>query len=200
MQSTMHLPFDGGVIREYRDPQDIEALVRHADNPRVTAHLRDAFPQPYTHEAARRWLASCAAEEPPVSFAIALPPANPGDTAGNVAGDQAGELIGGIGLIPQQDVFRLSAEVGYWLGEAHWGRGIATRAVTAFCRWAFAERDLVRLYAGVFETNTASVRVLEKAGFVFEGRLRKAVIKDGRLLDDLLFGLTADDLADRLDA
>jgi len=100
-----------------------------------------------------------------------------------------GAAVGGISLEPGEDVFRRSAEIGYWLGEPFWGRGIATEAVRAVSDYAFATFDVCRLEAGVFSWNAASARVLEKAGYVLEGRCRQAVVKDGRLGDRLLYAL-----------
>lgn len=169
----MRLLCDPCEIRSWR-VDDAAALVRHADDRRVWANLRDAFPHPYTRADAAAWLRSAPAETPETNFAIAL----------------AGEAVGGIGLRLQDDVFRRGAEVGYWLGAAHWGRGFATAAVRVFSDWAFAEHELVRLFAGVFAWNQASARVLEKAGYVCEGRLRRSVVKDGRIGDQLLYART----------
>ena len=152
-------------------PQDRHALVEYGDNPNVAANLRDRFPSPYTLAAADEWIALVTSRERPTHFAIA----------------NANEVIGGIGLELRGDVYRHSAEIGYWLGEPLWGRGIATRAVRALTEWAMDELDLVRIYAAVFEVNTASVRVLEKAGYAFEARLRKSVIKNGRFMDELVY-------------
>ena len=96
-------------------------------------------------------------------------------------------MVGSIGLTLQEDVHRRSAEIGYWLGEPFWGRGIMSEAVPAFTAYAFATFDVCRLYATVFEWNPASARILEKAGYVLEGRLRKSVTKDGRIIDQFLF-------------
>ena len=90
-----------------------------------------------------------------------------------------------------QLIFRRSAEIGYWLGEEYWGRGIVTEAVKVFTEWAFANFDLSRIYAGVFEWNPASARVMEKAGFEFEGRMKKAVTKEGRTGDELIYAITS---------
>ena len=129
------------------------------------------FPHPYTVADARGWLSRQKNRDSVTDLNIAL------------AIDHGGEAIGGIGLHPQGDVARLSAEIGYWLGEPHWGRGIMTAAVKALSRYGFSELGLVRIYAAVFEWNPASMRVLEKAGFVQEGRLRRSVIKDGKVID-----------------
>lgn len=150
---------------------DAAALIRHANNRAVWLTLRDRFPHPYTADDATAFLRAATGQQPPCDLAIATDD----------------EVIGGIGLQRQSDVHRLTAEIGYWLGEPFWGRGIATRAVRAVTDWAFATWSLERLYACVFATNPASARVLEKAGYRFEGRLRRAVIKDGRVLDQLLY-------------
>ena len=101
--------------------------------------------------------------------------------------DVAGEAIGGIGIELDTDVERVSAEVGYWIGESFWGRGIATEALTAVTVEAFKRFEITRLYALPFADHAASVRVLEKAGYVREGHLRQSAIKDGKIRDQLLF-------------
>ena len=98
-----------------------------------------------------------------------------------------GEAIGGIGIEPETDVERVSAEIGYWLGESFWGRGIATAALTAVTAEAFKRFEFTRLYALPFADHIASVRVLEKAGYVREGHLQQSAIKDGKIRDQLLF-------------
>lgn len=157
-------------IREYRDG-DAQALVRHANNRNIWRNLRDRFPYPYSHRDAFRWLRQVSLQTPPHDFAIAT----------------EDELIGAIGLQPQEDVHRQSAEIGYWLAEPYWGQGIATRAVRAMTEYTFAKTPVVRLYAMVFAWNPASARVLEKAGYVLEGRLRKSVLKDNELIDQLVY-------------
>ena len=100
-----------------------------------------------------------------------------------------GKAVGGIGFHPGKDVGRRTAEIGYWLGEPYWGRGIVSEALRAVTEHAFAKHDLVRLQAHVFEWNTASARVLEKAGYTREARLRKSVTKEGRTVDSYLYAL-----------
>jgi ribosomal-protein-alanine N-acetyltransferase len=158
---------------EIRDltPRDAPALVKYASNRRVSLHLRDVFPYPYTQASAADFLARACAAEPRNAFAIATP----------------AELIGTIGLRRYDDVYWRSAEIGYWLAQPFWGQGIATRAVVAFTDWAFASYDLARICAGVFETNPASARVLEKAGYAFEGRFRQNITKLGRTFDELVY-------------
>ncbi len=167
----MILPlFDRWCVRSFV-AADAEAIARYANNRHVSINLRDSFPYPYTIFDAKRWLKHVKHQHPEVSWAI----------ASDV------EVIGGIGIHPQPDVYRRSAEIGYWLGEPFWGKGIATAAVKAVVGFVFKNFDFARLYAGVFEWNPASVRVLEKAGFRFESRMRKAVVKDGKLIDQLMY-------------
>lgn len=159
-------------IRHYQS-SDVAALVKYGNDREVWKSLRDRFPHPYTRAHAIDWLRYVRGQNPPHDFAIAT----------------RMSLIGGIGVQVQEDVHRYSAELGYWLGQPFWGRGIATRAVAAMTEFAFASFPIVRVYANVFEGNHASARVLEKAGFVFEGRLRKSVFKDGVLLDQLVYAV-----------
>lgn len=172
-RDTVSLDAGNCLIRPWRRG-DRAALVRQADNRRVWLLLRDQFPHPYTPADADAWLAHVAKQRPVTSFAIVV----------------AGEAAGGIGVAPQRDVHRRSAEVGYWLGEAFWNRGIMTAAVRAFTTYAFDAYDLIRIYAGVFSSNPASMRVLEKAGYTREGVLRRSVVKDGQVLDQILYAVT----------
>jgi len=159
---------------------DEPALVRHANNRKVAAQLRDLFPQPYTPTDARRWVDHARDVDPQTNLAIVTP------------GDEA---IGSVGLIVGTDIFRRTAEIGYWVAEPFWGRGIATRAVRVFSEDAFVRLDLLRLFAQVFAPNRASARVLEKAGYTLEGRLRNGAIKGGKVLDTLLYARVREDPA-----
>ena len=170
----MHIDIGEWQVRSHR-ADDAEALARYANNRNVSRNLRDAFPFPYTLADADEWLARVIQASPETNFAIAIAIAT------------ASEVIGGIGLTFGSDVHRRSAEIGYWLGEPFWGRGIATAALQAVSEYAFAQHDLVRLHAAVYEWNPASARVLEKVGYVLEGRLRKSVTKDGQTIDGLLY-------------
>ena len=145
--------------------------MRHANNRNIWLNLRDRFPHPYLLDDARAWLAAASVVKPQTSFAI----------------DVGGAAVGAVGLELEGDVFHRSAEIGYWLGEMFWGRGIASEAVRAFTDWGFEKFDLLRIYAGVFDWNPASGRVLEKAGYALEGRMRQNVVKDGRICDRLIY-------------
>lgn len=151
---------------------DSDALVAEADDPRVSATLRDRFPSPYTHDDARAWIA-VSQRHPHYALAIT----------------EDGRVIGAIGLELQADERRFDAELGYWFGAAHWGKGFASEAVAAFCTHVFAATDLQRLHAEVFASNPASARVLEKCGFVLEGVARRAIFKQGRFLDCRTYAL-----------
>jgi [ribosomal protein S5]-alanine N-acetyltransferase len=159
-------------LRPYRR-EDEPTLVRLANNRNVSRNLRDRFPYPYTAADAREWTTRVSVQSPVTQFAIVVD----------------GELVGGIGIELGTDVFRRSAEIGYWLGEPFWGRGLATEALRAATDYAFETFDVCRLEAGVFDWNPASARVLEKAGYTLEGRARRAVVKDGRTGDRLQYAL-----------
>ena len=152
---------------------DTASLARHANNRNVSRNMRDIFPYPYTAADATAWIERVKDESPTQNFAIAVD----------------GDGVGGISVTLREDVYRRSAEVGYWLGEPFWGRGIASEALRAVTDYAFATFDVIRLEAGVFGWNPASARVLEKAGYVLEGRLRNAIVKDGRVGDRLIYAL-----------
>lgn len=155
-------------------PDDAEALTRYANNPNVSRSLRDAFPYPYARSDAEDWISYATGQSPETNFAIASPT----------------EAIGGIGLWFPQDAPRGSAEIGYWLGESFWGRGIATAALQALTEYAFAQLGLVRITGCVYPWNPASARVMEKAGYVCEGRSANSAIKDGQPVDQLLYAIT----------
>lgn len=173
----MLLPLERCSIRDYRDG-DLDRLVRLGDNPAIFKQVRDRFPNPYTRADGEAFLAKVQAESPRQSFAIAVD-------------DQ---FAGGIGITLGTDIHSRSAEVGYWLGEEYWGKGIAAEALAAFVPWAFASFDLIRIWASVFTYNPASARVLEKAGFRREALFRSAAVKLGQIHDEWRYGLVREDL------
>jgi len=157
-------------VRSWRKP-DLDALLRHANNAKIAANLRDQFPHPYTRRDAIDYLDFVRDQRPERAFAV----------------QHNQEAIGGLGFQIGVDIGRVSAEVGYWISEAYWGRGFATRALSAISEWAFTEYKLTRVFALVFAYNAPSVRVLEKAGFQCEGILRRSAIKNGVILDQLMY-------------
>jgi [ribosomal protein S5]-alanine N-acetyltransferase len=171
----MRLALSSCTLRPWRE-DDAASLAAHANNREVWINLRDRFPHPYTLEHAHQWIARAATLEPGTQLAVEV----------------EGHAAGGIGLEPQHDIERVSAEIGFWLGERFWGHGIMTAAVGALSEHALNERGLLRLYAWVLEWNPASMRVLEKSGYTREAWLRKAAIKDGRIVDRVLYARIAE--------
>jgi ribosomal-protein-alanine N-acetyltransferase len=169
----MQLVLERCTIRRWR-LDDAESLARHANNRKVWLAVRDLFPHPYTIQDAHEFLQRVISQQPSMKFCIEID----------------GTAVRGIGVHPGQDVHRYTATVGYWLGEVFWGRGIITEAVTAVTDLCFENFPLRRISAEVFSNNPASARVLEKAGFTFEGCLKNNVFKDGKLLDSLLYART----------
>jgi RimJ/RimL family protein N-acetyltransferase len=167
---TVQLPLETCQVRSWR-LTDVDALARHANNRGIWLNLRDAFPHPYRKRDARAFIRMTLQHDPETNFAI----------------DVGGEAVGGIGFLLRPDVERISAEIGYWLGEAFWGRGIATEALIAVTRYAIREHGLTRLFAVPFASNAASCRVLEKAGYLLEARLRRSAIKNGEIVDQLQY-------------
>jgi ribosomal-protein-alanine N-acetyltransferase len=168
------------IVREWQ-PEDVPGLATQANDRRVWLGLRDAFPHPYGVEDAQRFIAMAMAKTPPTFLAITV----------------AGAVAGGIGYTLHGDVERIGAEVGYWLGVEFWGKGIATAALRAVTHHAFAVHpELRRLYAVPYASNTASARVLAKAGYRFEGTLRESALKDGRVLDQGMYSILRSEAGD----
>ena len=141
--------------------------------------MSDGFPHPYTRADAEDWISPALRQEPQTQFAIEV----------------RGEAVGGIGLELGSDVERRSAEIGYWLGEEFWGRGIVTAAVRAVTRYGFDTLDLTRVFAIPFADSFGSRRVLEKCGYVSEGTMRRSAVKEGVVIDRILYAITDKDLA-----
>jgi RimJ/RimL family protein N-acetyltransferase len=150
---------------------DAVSLAKHANNLNVARYLRDRFPHPYTERDAKTFLKQ-------VTTA--------GD-ASNLAIEVDGEAVGAVGFVPGRDIERFSAEIGYWLGEELWGRGIATEALSLVTEHIFSRQNFLRLFALPFADNPASVRVLEKAGYTREALLRSSSVKYGVPKDQLLY-------------
>jgi ribosomal-protein-alanine N-acetyltransferase len=163
-------------VRSWRTA-DVEPLVRYADNRKIWLNLRDAFPHPYTSHDAREFIRSVRNRSPETTFAIAV----------------NGEAIGSVGFVLRHDVERVSAEIGYWIAEPFWGRGIASAALAALTEHAIVTHSLTRVYALPFAWNTASCRVLEKAGFQLEARLRRSAIKNGVITDQMQYAFIVPD-------
>lgn len=159
---------------------DAAAIARHADDHAVWRWLRDRFPHPYRESDAAAWIAAVHdAPGPPTNFVI----------------DVEGTPVGGIALAPGTDVERVSCEVGYWVGRAAQGRGIATDALRGITHHAFEVLRFVRVFALPFAHNEPSLRVLARAGYVREATLRCAAIKEGAIVDQALFAAIRDEWA-----
>jgi RimJ/RimL family protein N-acetyltransferase len=165
-QDVTSIPLETCEVRSWR-LADLDSLVEHANNRHIWINLRDAFPHPYTRRDGRDFLRRTLAASPETTFAIAV----------------NGAAAGAIGFVQGVDVERVSAEIGYWLGEAFWGRGIVTDALVAITRYAIDTYGLTRVYAMPFAWNAASCRVLEKAGYVLEAHLHRSAVKDGIVTD-----------------
>ena len=163
------LRFSDGVVtlRKFRR-NDKYRMAEIANNMKIAVNLRDAFPYPYSLEDARKFINMCLRVKPYQVFAIEF----------------EGEYVGNIGLHKQDDVYRKTAELGYFIGEQYWNRGITTRAVNLICEYGFRELDVIKIFSGVFSFNTASQRVLEKCGFEREAVLKSSVIKNGKIYDE----------------
>jgi RimJ/RimL family protein N-acetyltransferase len=150
---------------------DKHDLARYANNFNIWINLRDAFPHPYTLEDAVLFIDMVRRQKPPTTLAIEV----------------EGEAAGSIGYRPHVDVERVSAEIGYWLAEPSWNRGIVTEALKAVTAYAIETHQLTRIYAMPFEWNTGSCRVLEKAGYTRDCVLRRNAVKNGKIIDQMLY-------------
>jgi ribosomal-protein-alanine N-acetyltransferase len=155
---------------------DAPSLAYYANNRKIWRNLRDGFPHPYTLADAEQFITRVKSQKPETAFAII----------------HDGKAIGAIGFKIGSDVERVGAETGYWIGEPFWGQGIMTEAVKGLTDYIIKKHNLTRIFAVPFDWNTASHRVLEKAGYQIEGRMRRSVIKEGKIIDQLLYAYVPD--------
>jgi RimJ/RimL family protein N-acetyltransferase len=151
--------------------EDAQSLASIANNRNIWNNLRDQLPNPYTVKDAQDWIAHCKEQKPVINFAI-------------IYNEQ---VAGSIGCVPKTDVYRKSIEIGYFIGEHFWGKGIATEAVRILLDYISTHFDVVRIYAEVFAHNKASMRVLQKNGFCLESIRRKSAYKNKKLIDDYIW-------------
>lgn len=163
-------------LRELRE-NDAEQLSFLANNVNIAVNLRDRFPNPYTLDDAIRFLEMMKKEQTLINFAVCL----------------NGEFVGMVGLIPQEDIYRFNAEMGYWIAEHYWNRGIASKAVSLILEYAKHYSPFIRIYANVFENNIGSQKVLIKNGFTFEGKAQNAVFKLNRFFDEYRYSYVFED-------
>ena len=152
---------------------DLDSLVKYANNPNIAKYLTDGFPYPYSKENGKEFIKNATADDPVHIFAI----------------DINGEAVGGIGIHPQTDIQKKNAELGYWLAEPFWGKGIMTKAIKQITDFAFSTFEINRVFARPFGNNPGSQNILEKNGFVLEARFDKTLIKNGQLLDELIYAI-----------
>ena len=157
---------------ELSDAKDLAAAL---SNKKVQDNLRDGLPYPYTEQDGKDFISAMLSADGNETFAFAI-------TVNNI-------VIGSISIFRQGNIHRQTAELGYYIAEEYWGKGIMTEAVKQICRYVFDKTDIIRIYAEPFAYNTASCRVLEKAGFQYEGTLRRNAVKNGKVIDMKMYSL-----------
>jgi [ribosomal protein S5]-alanine N-acetyltransferase len=167
----MEILFEGVNLRPWKI-SDAQQLALIADNKKIADNVRDGLPQPYTLKDAQDWLNIILPENnPPKYFAITID----------------NQVVGSIGLVSKTDIYRKNIEIGFFIAEDFWGKGIATRSIKAAASYAFREFDIVRIYAESFSDNTGSRRALEKAGFLLEAIFKRNIIKNGIIKDSCIY-------------
>ena len=175
VNKTLKLKYKYFKLRKWSEA-DLNSLVKYANNDNVAKWLTNGFPHPYTHEDGKAYLSMIENDNPTKVFAI----------------EMNGEAVGSIGIFPQTDIHEKSAEMGYWLAEEYWGNGIITKVIQEIVDYGFSTFDIVRIFARPFSTNLKSQRVLEKAGFILEAKLKKALSKKGELMDEFIYAKLKD--------
>ena len=150
---------------------DLDSLILHANDADIAKNMTDRFPFPYTIEHGKGFIEMATADKPVHIFAI----------------DVNGKAVGGIGIHPQQDIMKMNAELGYWLGKQYWNNGIISKAIKEMIDFGFKTYDITRIFARPFGSNIASQRVLEKTGFKMEARIEKIIFKNGEFQDELIY-------------
>lgn len=151
----------------------LDLLVNYANNPKIAANMVDSFPSPYKIENGRMFIQFATTSETSRIKAILY----------------EGELAGSIGLHSQHDIWRKNAELGYWLAEPLWGKGLMTEAVKQMVKWGFENMDVTRIFARPFGRNKGSQKVLEKAGLTLEARIQDGFFKNGKYEDELIYSI-----------
>lgn len=162
----------GVTLRKFQT-EDRERLMILANNENISNNLSDGFPSPFTLEAADKFISESRAADPLTRLCI----------------EKNGVYVGNVGLHPRSDIYRMSAEIGYFIGEPYWGQGIASQAIKMMVKYGFGQLNIHRIEAGVFSYNIASAKALENAGFVFEGTAKGSIFKNGSYYDELKYGI-----------
>ena len=162
---------------ELADAKDLAAAL---SNTKIQDNLRDGLPYPYTEQDGIDYISAVLSADENDTFAFAI--------------TVEGKVIGSIGVFRQGNIHRQTAEVGYYIAEEYWGKGIMTEAIKQTCKYVFDKSDIIRIYAEPFAYNMASCRVLEKAGFQYEGTLRKNAVKNGKIIDMKMYSLLRNEI------
>jgi len=157
-------------LREWKR-SDADALAAIANNKKIWDNVRDLLPFPYTKKDAKEWLELVKKQKTVTTFCIEVD----------------GKLAGSIGVTLKDDVYKKTAEIGYFIAEEYWGKGAATEAIKQMVSYVQKEFDIVRIYAEVFEFNRASMKALEKNGFYLESIRKKAAFKNNMIVDDYVW-------------
>lgn len=152
---------------------DLDSLIKHANNIKIAKNMTDQFPYPYTVAKGKAFIEHVSSLKPINIFAI----------------DVDGQAVGAIGLHPQSDIQRRNAELGYWLAESFWGKGIMTHAIRRMLQYGFKTFDINRIFARPFGENIGSQKALEKAGFILEARFEKTFFKNDEFVDELVYAV-----------
>lgn len=163
----MHIDLGNGYSLRTYLYGDAIGIAKHGDNPNIAQYLRDSFPQPYTLDQARNYVRLVKEHENKTRCVI----------------DYGGEAIGDIGFVVHHGVHRYTAEMGFWLSEEHWGKGIMSKALQVMTDKAFKEHDLQRIFADVQDGNLGSRTILEKCGYELEATFKSNIFKDGKFVD-----------------
>lgn len=157
---------------ELSDAKDLAAAL---SNKKVQDNLRDGLPYPYTEQDGKEFISAMLSADENETFAFAI-----------MVDDK---VVGSIGIFRQGNIHSQTAELGYYIAEEYWDKGIMTEAVKQICEYVFGDSDIIRIYAEPFAYNIASCRVLEKVGFQYEGTLRSNAVKNGKAIDMKMYSL-----------
>jgi len=154
-------------------PDDLDSLIKYANNFEIAKNMTDQFPHPYTIAKGKAFIEHASSGKPTNIFAIVVD----------------NKAVGAIGIHPQSDIQRKNAERGYWLAQPFWGNGIITKAIIQMTDYAFKSFDIQRIFARPFGSNIGSQKALEKAGYTLEGKFEKAFFKNNEFLDELIYAV-----------
>lgn len=160
---------------------DAKDLAIALSNRKIQDNLRDGLPYPYTEQDGADYISAMLSADENETFAFAI--------------TVDGKVVGSIGVFRQANIHRQTAELGYYLAEEYWGKGIMTEAVKQICEYVFGKSDIIRIYAEPFAYNAGSCRVLEKAGFQYEGTLRSNAVKNGKVIDMKMYSLLKEEVS-----